>query len=97
VSFSIFFFNSYLSNRHFVVEVYTELTGLTPIKAGVPQGSVHDPLLYLLYTADLPTSPDSITATFADDTAVVATDSDPAIASQKLQTTLLAIQSWLRD
>jgi hypothetical protein len=37
-------------------------------------------------TADLPTSPDSFTATFADDTAVVATDSDPATASQKLQT-----------
>jgi hypothetical protein len=42
-------------------------------------------------------SPDSFTATFANDTSVVATDSDPATASQKLQTTLLAIQSWLRD
>jgi hypothetical protein len=85
--------NSYLSNRHFVVKVNTELTSLTPVNAGVPQGSVLDPLLYLLYTADLPTSNDSFTATFADDTAVVATDSDPATASQKLQTTLLAIQS----
>jgi hypothetical protein len=84
--------NSYLSNRHFVVKVHTELTGLTPLNAGVPQGSVLDPLLYLLYTADLPTSSDSFTATFADDTAIVATDSDPATASQKLQTTLLAIQ-----
>jgi hypothetical protein len=33
---------------------------------------------------------------YADDTAVVATDSDPAIASQKLQNELLAIQNWLR-
>jgi hypothetical protein len=41
---------------------------------------------------DLPTSPGSTTATFADDTAVVTIDSDPAIASQKLQTNLLAIQ-----
>jgi hypothetical protein len=31
-------------------------------------------------------------ATFADDTAVVVTDSDSTIASQKLQTNLLAIQ-----
>jgi hypothetical protein len=30
----------------------------------------------------------------ADDTAVVATDSDQAIASQKLQTNQLAIQNW---
>jgi hypothetical protein len=90
-------FNSYLSNRHFIVKVHTELTCLTPANAGVPQGSVLGRLLYLLYTADLPASPDSFIATFADDTAVVATDSDPANASQKLQTSLLAIQSWLRD
>jgi hypothetical protein len=35
------------------------------------------------------------TATFADDTAVLATDPDPNIASHKLQTSLLAIQHWL--
>jgi hypothetical protein len=42
-----------LSNRHFVVKVNTELTGLTPVNAGVPQGSVLGPLLYLPYTADI--------------------------------------------
>jgi hypothetical protein len=31
-------------------------------------------------TVDLPTSPDSITATFADDTAVITTDCGPATA-----------------
>jgi hypothetical protein len=46
---------------------------------------------YLKYTADLPTSP----ATFADDTAILATDSDPAIASQKLHTHLNALHTWL--
>jgi hypothetical protein len=89
--------NSYLTIRHFVVKVNTELTDLTPVNAGVPQGSVLGPLLYLLYTADLSTSPDSFTATFADDTAVVDTESHHAITSQKLQTTLLAIQSWLKN
>jgi hypothetical protein len=49
------------------------------------------------YTTDLPTSSGSTTATFADDTAVLATDSDHAIASQKLQTNLLAIQELFKE
>jgi hypothetical protein len=53
-------------------------------------------LLYLLYTADLPTSPESTTATIGGDTAVVATDSDPAIAAQKLQANLLADQNCFK-
>jgi hypothetical protein len=50
--------------------------------------------IYLLFTADLPISPET-SATFADDIAVIATDKDPAITSSELQTNILAIQSWL--
>jgi hypothetical protein len=67
------------------------------VNADVPQGSVLGPLLYLLCTADLPSSSEYATTTFADDTAVVAMDSDPAIASQKLQTDLLAIKNWFKN
>jgi hypothetical protein len=84
---------SYLQNRHFLINIENEYTELYPINAGVPQGSVLGPLLYLLFTADLPISPETTSATFADDTAVIA--NDPAIASSKLQTNLLAVQSWL--
>jgi hypothetical protein len=88
---------SYLQNRHFLVKIQNECTELSPLNAGVPQGSALGPLLYLLilFTADLPISPEITSAIFADDTAVIATDNDPAIVSSKLQTNLLAIQSWL--
>jgi hypothetical protein len=76
------------------VKVETEYTELSPVNAGLPPGQYLGPLLYPLYTADLSTSKES-TAAFAEVTAVVATDRDPGIASQELQTNPDAIQKWL--
>jgi hypothetical protein len=86
---------SYQQNKHFLLKIKNDYAELSPVNAGVPQGSVFRSLLYLLFTADLPISPETTSATFADDTAVIATDSDPAITSTIVETNLLAIQSWL--
>ena len=86
---------SYLTDRFFLVRQQDEYTNLYPVEAGVPQGSALGPVLYLLFTADLPTSRNATTATFADDTAIIAAHENPRTASSNLQCNLSAIQLWL--
>jgi hypothetical protein len=85
---------SYLTDRLFQAKFKYEITTLRKTEAGVPQGSVLGPVLYLIYTRDLPTSDNTKTTTFADDAAVLATHEDPAVASTKLQTTINKIDDW---
>lgn len=87
---------SYLSSRRFFIRYQEEHTSLFPINAGVPQGSVLGPILYLLYTADFPTTRSTTIATFADDTVILASHTDPKIASVKLQLHLNTTQLWLQ-
>lgn len=87
---------SYLSNRFFRVKLEDSYTHLHKIDAGVPQGSVLGPILYTLFTADIPVSPDITLATFADDTAVLASHLNPITASRLLQTELDYLTNWLK-
>ncbi|GBP01447.1 Probable RNA-directed DNA polymerase from transposon X-element [Eumeta japonica] len=78
---------SFIQNRRFVVQHGEALSRLCDINAGVPQGSVLGPLLYLIYTSDLPTSDCITTGTF-DDTAILASHQDPAEASKSYRMAL---------
>ena len=87
---------SYLKNRKFQVAHEEETSEFKSIKAGVPQGSVLGPLLYLLYTADIPETDHIEMATFADDTAVMATASTQEAAVDGLQKALDRISNWTK-
>lgn len=89
-------FASYLNNRKFVVKYKDSVSRECLIKAGVPQGSVFGPLLYLLYTSDLPTNGNIITSTFADDTAFLSSNTDPKKASMVLQNHIKEVEEWMQ-
>jgi hypothetical protein len=65
-----------------------------PMLSGVPQGSILGPLLYTLYTANIPQSNTTFLSTFADDMAIFTTHSDPTLASANLQDHLWSIEKW---
>jgi len=58
------------------------VTQLKDINSGVPQGSVHAPVLYLLYITDLPVALYTITAIYADDITILAAHRDHIEAFQ---------------
>ena len=74
-------------------DAYSELK---EIKAGMPQGSVLGPVLYLLYTSDLPKLENSTVASFADDTAILAVGSNNEESTGKLQTAINQLQKWTK-
>ena len=85
---------SYLTNRTFRVYHNEAISPEYKTAAGVPQGSVLAPILYLLYTADMPMQENVVIATFADDTAVLAPHHDYNVAVDNLQKAVDKITKW---
>ncbi|KAJ8706107.1 hypothetical protein PYW07_010884 [Mythimna separata] len=85
---------SYLTNRIFQVKEVDSTSGFYDILAGVPQGSVLGPVLYTIFTADLPQTPGVTIATYADDTAILASSTHAIEASAALQRCLNDINQW---
>lgn len=88
--------SSYISDRYFRVRYGTEYSNLKEILAGVPQGSVLGPILYLLYTNDIPVDNNVMMATFADDTAILSTDTNVRNATEKLQNAMNKVVEWTK-
>lgn len=78
---------SYLSNRRFLVNIENVSSNIKKMVAGVPQGSVLGPLLYVIFTHDipLPTTQDTKLQVFADDTAVFCSSYSAFQCSNRLQ------------
>lgn len=88
---------SFLLGRFFAVSQGTAQSESFPLFAGVPQGSVLAPLLYNIYTADIPTDPETLLASFADDTVVLNSDSNANDVTLNLQNHIFKLQQWFTD
>jgi len=80
----------------FQVRYQEEYSTLHTTQSGVPQGSILGPILYSIYTADLPETEQTMTATYANDTAILASHQNPTIASTYLQHHLHQFERWLK-
>jgi hypothetical protein len=76
---------SYLSDRTFQVRYQAEYTTLYDVHSGVPLGSILGPILYSIFTADIPETEQTLIAANADDTAILASHPNPITATAHLQ------------
>ncbi|VVC41489.1 Reverse transcriptase domain [Cinara cedri] len=88
---------SYLNNRTFRVKLKTTLSSTHNILAGVPQGSDITPFLYTLFTANIPSTDNTLIGTYADDTAILSSSQDPHEASGLLQNHLNSLSHWFNS
>ena len=87
-------FTNYLSNRQQRVVINGEHSSWGYVKAGVPQGSVLGPLLFLAYINDITENIQTNIRLFADDTALFVTVDDPIDSNNMLNIDLKSIQEW---
>ena len=85
---------NYLADRQQRVVLNGRTSSWRNIYAGVPQGSVLGPLLFLIYINDLPDGLTSMCKIFADDTSLLSKVIDKNNSNSQLNSDLAKISKW---
>ena len=94
---SVDWFRSYLSNRNQIANVNDTESDPSLVTCGVPQGSILGPLLFLCYINDmeLSISSECKLLSYADDSAILYSNKDSRVISDKLGLELEMCSKWL--
>lgn len=92
----LLWFQNYLNKRRQRVVVNGQCSSWGEVLAGVPQGSVLGPLLFLIYINDITDTLDSQVRLFADDTMVYVYVDNPQTSADQLNADLSKITSWAK-
>lgn len=84
----------YLSNRKIIVCLDDFCSNEKMVSAGVPQGSLLGPILFVIYISDMPKNQSTNLSIFADDTSISSTDKSPKQATQNIQNHLTELQEY---
>ena len=90
-------FSSYLSNRRQCVILSGALSEWASVYAGVPQGSILGPLLFLIFINDIVKNINSSIRLFADDTSLYIIVENPQTAAITKNLDLGTISQWALD
>ena len=88
---------NYLSDRFQWVLLNGQASSWRPVLAGVPQGSILGPLLFLIYINDLPNELKSNAKLFADDTSLFTIVKDKTESANIPSNDLSEISKWAYD
>ena len=95
--FIIKWFSSYLSDRRQRVMLKGQTSYWASVLAGVPQGSILRPLLFLIYINDFVSYIGCSIRLFADDTSLYIVVECPNTAANLLNSDLQTINKWAED
>ena len=88
-------FRNNISGRSQYVSYYDMNSASRDVTCGVPQGSVLGPLLFIIYTNDLPKFlSHSKAILFADDTTIYSTSQNPSTTQNNIENDLCALSDW---
>ncbi len=90
-------FKSYLSDRKQRVVYSNASSEWSNVNAGVPQGSILGPLLFLIYINDIVQTINSKIRLFADDTSLYIIVDDPSESATKLNEDINTIHQWSQN